>query len=29
MEDFGLSMEGFEAEGSKLVYVTLYQRPNG
>lgn len=29
MEDFGLTKEGFEAEGSELVYVTLYQRPNG
>lgn len=26
---FGLTKEGFEAEGSELVYATLYQRPNG
>ena len=24
-----LTKEGFEAEGSELVYATLYQRPNG
>lgn len=29
LEDFGLTKEGFEAEGSELVYATLYQRPNG
>ena len=29
LEDFGLTKEGFEAEGSGLVYATLYQRPNG
>ena len=29
LEDFGLTKEAFEAEGSGLVYATLYQRPNG
>lgn len=29
LEDFGLTKEAFEAEGSELVYATLYQRPNG